>query len=746
MFKWIYKIIEIKNGFNGQTNIVDKFKRRELAFIDTDFWWRYSSTSRKIIKKRIDQLLNILFYYLNFELFDYFLFIFLFFTLLHNYNYFGFFFSDLFNYIILYVFFLIAFIIYLVLLFVICFFVFFIFLIFFIYIFIKNKGLFYLLKHIIKKLLLFTIFYLTYFYWNSFLLFFVKKFNRILFFFNNFKVLLFLYYIKYYKKYLNLKKENLSTFKDYLNYIYTKLTKLPIDNKMIIFYRKKNYGLINIEVFEEEIRFFVWKDSDMVYLNKRLRIERLKKIIRTIFFFNRTSFYKSLKSNFFRSIEYIVIAFNLFNFLNKEKHKIYTAFFTIWAWEPDYINDWDFKNWRQTYTFRTIRYKITFYDLRGFFFYILIDLLHYISPVIRFIHYIYWEAFFIQIRSMAAPFRSEFERDVIYYTTFLFHILWKNPEVERRYLKRQLKKFWYFFVYLDVFEFFFNFKNLVKFYWYSNFIKKFFIFFDKYIKIYYLNLIKIIFSNKFLKKLLLKYSYIFLYFNYMMILFINIKNIIICFLKICFSILYYILFKWVFFFFSKKKFKNILKKFLIKYDNFVYFDKLNFDIVSYRKRRDLIRLKVNFSVWLDLFYNYERNRFIDPTQVNFRYKKMREFNEYKRLLLEAIHMYQQVFKRIERYKKLPLYKRLFREFNFVPEIDTSFVFAYDNKFRKSYIVEKVRILKKEYKYSKRYLIKHRYTNLNFLYYYNKPLKKKNHIKIKKKFKKRIKKKKKNKKI
>ena len=279
--------------------------------------------------------------------------------------------------------------------------------------------------------------------------------NNIIVSYNNFTTMIFLYYVKYYKKFLNYKAKDLKTKEAHLKFLYKLLKKLPVNRYLVIYYRKKQLGSINIIITEEDIKSYTWRDSDLDIIIKRERTEKIKRYLRFILFFNRTKIYKSLKFNFFRSIEYVIISLNLLNFLNKDKHKIYTAFFTIWAWEPNYINDWDYMNWTQTYSYRIIRYKLSFYDLRGFFFYLSVDLLHYISPIIRFLHFIYWESYFLQIRQIAAPFRSDFERSIIYYFVFWYHIIWKNPEVERRYYKRKLKKFLYLFVYLDVFEFFF---------------------------------------------------------------------------------------------------------------------------------------------------------------------------------------------------------------------------------------------------------------------------------------------------
>lgn len=737
MFKLFYKLNLIKNALYGQKSLVDKFKRRELAFIDTDFWWRYSSTSRKIIKKRVDQFLNIFIYYLSFEFFDYCFFIFLFFSLLYNYSFIGFLNTHVFSYVFLYLVYIFVLFIY----FLICLFFLFLFMIiyifFFLFVYLKNKSLFYLLRYIFLEFFYFSFFLFFFNMFNIFLRNLLLFKNNIIVSYNNFTTMIFLYYVKYYKKFLNYKAKDLKTKEAHLKFLYKLLKKLPVNRYLVIYYRKKQLGSINIIITEEDIKSYTWRDSDLDIIIKRERTEKIKRYLRFILFFNRTKIYKSLKFNFFRSIEYVIISLNLLNFLNKDKHKIYTAFFTIWAWEPNYINDWDYMNWTQTYSYRIIRYKLSFYDLRGFFFYLSVDLLHYISPIIRFLHFIYWESYFLQIRQIAAPFRSDFERSIIYYFVFWYHIIWKNPEVERRYYKRKLKKFLYLFVYLDVFEFFFNFNNLIYYYKDKKFFKQFHYLFNIYVynklKIFYINIFSLGILSNLIKKIYVYLTYLFINLKFFFKNFNNFLKILIIFLK---NIFFYCFIKSISYIFSKKKFRRFLKKNLKNLNNFKVFNKVDFDVVRYKKRKYKLKLSLDFNFWLYLFYNYERNRFIDPTQINFRSKKIREFNEYIVLLIDAIQLYRQVFRRIARYKRLPLYRRLFREFNVVSEIDTSHIFIYDNKFRKSYINEKVKIIKKEYKYSKRNLVKKKYLNLNFLYYYNTKLKKKNLIYIKKKYKKR----------
>ena len=286
-------------------------------------------------------------------------------------------------------------------------------------------------------------------------------------------------------------------------------------------------------------------------------------------------------------------------------------------------------------------------------------------------------------------------------------------------------------------NFFFNFNNLIYYYKDKKFFKQFHYLFNIYVynklKIFYINIFSLGILSNLIKKIYVYLTYLFINLKFFFKNFNNFLKILIIFLK---NIFFYCFIKSISYIFSKKKFRRFLKKNLKNLNNFKVFNKVDFDVVRYKKRKYKLKLSLDFNFWLYLFYNYERNRFIDPTQINFRSKKIREFNEYIVLLIDAIQLYRQVFRRIARYKRLPLYRRLFREFNVVSEIDTSHIFIYDNKFRKSYINEKVKIIKKEYKYSKRNLVKKKYLNLNFLYYYNTKLKKKNLIYIKKKYKKR----------
>ena len=251
------------------------------------------------------------------------------------------------------------------------------------------------------------------------------------------------------------------------------------------------FNLYNLENFEKYAA--ILKTDEYQVLEKKRKKYKVY-FNKFLLFFNNIKQFLKLKIfnfilHFLKNLYYFFrFLFYLGNFWKKRKYRGFRMYFSIWAWNADLVDPLDFKNWRQTYTYKKVTYYINFYDIKGFFFYIYVSYsLYFLTNFYRILHFIYWESFFVLIRSMTGPLHSPFEKKIISWFNWFVAILWTNPVKERNYYKLKIKSFIYLFVYLDVFEFFFNLKNFIYYYYfyknfYYNIVINFFFFFFSFFK------------------------------------------------------------------------------------------------------------------------------------------------------------------------------------------------------------------------------------------------------------------------
>ena len=679
---WKKKYFLLYRAFKNKIKFIDLFKRRELGELYTVFWWDYNSTSRKIIKKRIEYFYSVYIYYFSFEFYNFLIFFLLFFLLFFNIFYFGFFFNSIFCiylYFLLYhilnsLFYLFIFLINLI----IQFFEFFYFFFRFFYFFFRLPFFIYLFYYLyfVKDIIFNTYIYLIF---NSmyikftFVKFLKRNFFKfiilvllLLFFFFFLKFYTILLYIKWYYYY------NYIFF--FIFFIFFVFFRVEIENILkpidinwdFIFNKRYN----NKQIIK---KIYILTKEDRYNIYRQEKIEFIKKILFFLFFFFKTKTYKKLKK-FLKNFNLFLKFFFKLCFFKKNNFREFIIFFTIWTWTPNYIDNWDVKSWHQTYTYKKTKYKLSFYDLKGFLFYIFIDISAYSLVIYRYIHFLYWEAFFLQVQTWHAPIYGPIEKTIIYWYYWLLYILWKDPVTYRNRYKKKVKNFIFYFLYLDIFEFFFNFKNLYIYLKEKSFLLNFLFFFYIFlVKLKSFILKFLLYFLNFFKKYYLKFLFIFFYFIYIFLLkLINVYNIMYVSMYYFFYLIIQV------FFFKSFSFNLIYKKY-----NDIYF---------FRKK--------------DLKYYTLLLRYIILLNKKNKIKLLKNFSlykNYKLLLLQLLQKYIKNYITISSINKLPFFKRFM--------IDMSIYFKIDTKAVNSY----KKILYKFKNFKLEFLI---YKKYNFLFYNN----------------------------